>query len=353
MKKPILHWALLFLLGLTIISAQTVSSLRAADSSSSSNESTPPLTVSLPDEMVFVDVHDEKNQPDGAPYAPHGSVSYHYSIGKYEVTAEEYCAFLNAVASTNNDPHSLYDPRMSTDANVASIERHGTAPNYTYEIINDTWNRAKFPIAYVNWYSAARFCNWMAHGCPTGDAVTDDTTEHGAYSFFPSPNDTTHYIVHEHEDGPYFIPTEDEWYKAAYFLNHGDRPLYWDYPTQSDAAPSNNTNSWFHQANYRCGYFENTFSVEDGPPYLTPVGTFKNSPGPYGTYDMGGNVFEMTTARYSHNSKLFVARGGSWNSSYSYFFENDLEKGTRKGFDPSTPSNEIGFRIVKRDRSSL
>lgn len=36
-----------------------------------------------------------------------GSVSYAYNIGKYEVTAGQYCEFLNAIAAT--DTYKLYN----------------------------------------------------------------------------------------------------------------------------------------------------------------------------------------------------------------------------------------------------
>ena len=34
-------------------------------------------------------------------------------------------------------------------------------------------------------------------------------------------------------------PSEDEWYKAAYYKGGGDHAGYWDYPTSSDTVPSN------------------------------------------------------------------------------------------------------------------
>ena len=37
----------------------------------------------------------------------------------------------------------------------------------------------------------------------------------------------------------YFIPSENEWYKAAYYKGGGTNAGYWTYPTQSNTAPSN------------------------------------------------------------------------------------------------------------------
>ena len=94
----------------------------------------------------------------------YGSVLMPYSIGTYDVTAYEYCAFLNAVAG-KSDPHQLYNTNMTSDPDVACITRSGDANSgYTYTPIS---GREKFPITYVSWYSALRFCNWLENGQPT------------------------------------------------------------------------------------------------------------------------------------------------------------------------------------------
>ena len=45
------------------------------------------------------------------------------------------------------------------------------------------------PISYVTWGDAARFCNWLQNGQPTGSEGTG-TTETGAYTL---NGDTTNY----------------------------------------------------------------------------------------------------------------------------------------------------------------
>ena len=87
----------------------------------------------------------------------------------------------------------------------------------------------------------------------------------------------------------YVIPTEDEWYKAAYHKNDGVTGNYWLYPTQSNNVPSNDSinpdpgnNANFYQNGYTIG----------SPDYLTAVGEFENSDSAYGTFDQGGNVWE-------------------------------------------------------------
>jgi len=60
--------------------------------------------------------------PGGGGY---GSVGYTYRISKNETTISQYAEFLNAVAKT--DPYALYSPSMSSDANIAGINRSGSS----------------------------------------------------------------------------------------------------------------------------------------------------------------------------------------------------------------------------------
>lgn len=104
-----------------------------------------------------------------------GAVSYDYSIGKYEVKIGQYTTFLNAVAA--NDAYGLYNTQMGNDLYIKGILRSGSSGNYSYSVIGS----ANRPIAYVSWYDAARFANWMSNGQPTG-SQNSHTTEDGAYA---------------------------------------------------------------------------------------------------------------------------------------------------------------------------
>src|SRR5438045_7982044 len=80
------------------------------------------------------------NAPD--PLTGHGQVNYGYRIGKYEVTAAQYIAFLNAVGGV--DTNGLYDTGMSWTGLGSAITRNGagTAANpYTYSVAPDFANR--------------------------------------------------------------------------------------------------------------------------------------------------------------------------------------------------------------------
>ncbi len=277
--------------------------------------------------MDTVPVGNPGNAADNTGY---GDVGYNYNIGTYEVTNAQYVEFLNAVAAS--DPYGLYNTSMWSHDYGCKIERSGTSGAYTYSVAAD---RADRPVNYVSWYDAARFSNWLT----TGD------TESGVYTFGGA---TTVTDILDHATAAqtlgktaWFIPTEDEWYKAAYHKNDGATGNYFDYPTSSDTEPSNdlidpdpgnNANFWIPSNNdYTIG----------SPYYTTEVGEFENSESPYGTFDQGGNLWEWNETLIAGSSPGL--RGGNWGN-----YSNYLHASYRYNGYPTYENGHygIGFRVA-------
>lgn len=173
----------------------------------------------------FTNIISDNNANDSR--TGYGLVDYHYKIGKYLVTNCEYVEFLNAIAST--DTHFVYNENMESDAR-GGINRSGSPGSYSYTVKTNMGNK---PVIYISWFSSARYCNWLHNGKPSGPQ-TGSTTEDGAYTLNGATNGIA---AAKNINAKYHIPTENEWYKAAYY-SQMPNPRYWSYATQSDTAPS-------------------------------------------------------------------------------------------------------------------
>ena len=152
-----------------------------------------------------------------------GAVSYDYRISKTEVTNAQYATFLNAVAAT--DTYGLYNLSMGVDAR-GGITRIGTSGSYTYATKTNMDNK---PVNYVSFFDAMRFTNWLQNGQGSGG------TESGVYAIGSGVSEI------RNSNATYFMPSENEWYKAAYHKNNGvtgGAANYFDYPTSSDTVPT-------------------------------------------------------------------------------------------------------------------
>ncbi len=234
-----------------------------------------------------------------------GRVDYTYDIGKYEVTAGQYTEFLNAVART--DTYGLYNNYMWSNTWGCKIQRSGSPGSYSYSV----WSgRASRPVSHVSWGDAARFANWLHNDQPTG-AQDSSTTEDGSYFLNGANDDAALLAITRESDATWVIPSEDEWYKAAYY--DGENSVYYDYPTGTDARPDNGNSGGDtgNTANFcELGPMGDDDYTIGAPYWRTPVGYFRLSESPYGTFDQGGNVEEWNEPNITAGG--ISVRGGNY-----------------------------------------
>lgn len=290
------------------------------------------LAVPIASASVTVSTVPIGNPGNTADSTGYGAVGYAYNIGQTEVTAGQYAAFLNAVA--RSDPNQLWDSSQGQlSQNGCGIFRSGSSGSYTYSVDPANVDR---PVNYVTYWNAARFANWLHNGQPTGNQDAS-TTEDGAYTItFAGIVGNT---ITRNANAQWALPTEDEWYKAAYYQpasQGGDSDNYWLYPTSSNTI---NTS----QANYN-GVIGGLASVSS---YAANF---------YGTFDMGGNVWEWTEATIStvvpNQGGFRTLRGGAFpgasdDDGNPVDLAGTLSSDSRLTTFVYSRSETFGFRVVQ------
>ena len=246
------------------------------------------------------------NAGNAADTTGYGAVSYGYNIGTYDVTNAQYVEFLNAKGASNSA--GIYNSSMGHSGgsyNYGNITQSGSSGSYTYSV-SSTY--ASNPVVGVTWFDAARFCNWLQNGQGSGSMET------GAYTL----SGATSGIISANADAQIRLPSEDEWYKAAYY--NGGTGTYSLYPDgRNDITPAD--------ANYNI----NNNGVVD-----VTYGT----PSSYGAH-IGGNVVQWNDAVISSSSRGL--RGGCWGNGAFDFF---LASSYRPSISPTSVYNYVGFRVA-------
>jgi formylglycine-generating enzyme required for sulfatase activity len=142
----------------------------------------------------------------------------------------------------------------------------------------------------------------------------------------------------------FFIPTESQWYKAAYYKGGSTNAGYWDYATQSDTAPtavtsgSTGIGSAGSTGNFANFNLAAAWNSQNGN--VTTVGT-NGGPSAYGTFDMGGNLYEWNDLTGVASASR-GARGSNWNISNAVF----LGTSQRITFPVEGEDATRGFRLA-------
>jgi sulfatase modifying factor 1 len=250
----------------------------------------------------------------------YGSVSYNYNIGKYEVTAEQYTAFLNAVANVS-DVYGLYDSYGMQSWDGCKIQRTSVTGGYSYSVASDY---ANLPVNNVSYWDACRFVNWLNNG------QGNSSTETGAYTL-DGYTGTDGHDISRNAGASWALTSEDEWYKAAHYKGGGAYSLY---PNGTDVAPVAEIEANYNRFDLTAGYL----NIWDG----TINGVSEQN----GTKDMMGNVCEFNeaiTRQFTTEDGVYTLRGlrgGSWEGS-------DYKSSARNGTYPFQGSYAYGFRVVQ------
>ena len=258
--------------------------------------------------LEFVTIGNAGNADDagagGGSYStPYGGVSYGYRMGTYEISQDAI--------------------EKATAGGLASV----TAGAHT----------GNEPAARMTWFEAAAFVNWLNDQRTPGLKAYNLT---GVTSLTPWASVDAWQAGGEnlfrHKDAYYFLPSEDEWYKAAYHQNTGVNADYWDYATGSNTAPTA----------VASGTTAGTAVYADATSSPAAV---NNAGGlsAYGTMGQNGNVYEWAESAYdginNSSSEGRVIRGGDWSDTENYLRSSNTSRGS---LPPAWSDDIIGFRVA-------
>jgi sulfatase-modifying factor enzyme 1 len=251
--------------------------------------------------IEFVTIGNPGNMADttGKPNSA-GSVAYTYRIGKYEISAD------------------MVDKAIA--AGGLDITHQNLGPNK--------------PAFYIDWFEAAIFVNWLNESTHTTPAYKFNSEgdfqlwQRGDAGYDPTNR-------YRNIEAKYFLPSMDEWYKAAYY--DADIGVYYDYPTGCDCIPDGfdfegDTN------------FDAVFSSVYEAPLpndITAAGVLS----PYGTMGQGGNVWEWEETEGDLVNDAVSSsrgmRGGDWDNSFSYDSLSSLSR-----YPVDADRGGVGFRVA-------
>jgi len=239
----------------------------------------------------FVTIGNPGNTADTGGTVGCGAVSYGYRIGKYEVTNAQWNTFTAAVGAPTGNPFYAYD----------------TSALYT---------GTQQPTNCVSWYEPLQFCNYLTSG---------DKSK-GVYQFSGNNTNPGDFLGINRTAAQaiygmiYFLPTEDEWYKAAYYKpDASGYSLYANGLNTITAAD----NGW--------NYLNGSYSA----PWDVGTGTEEQN----GTFDMMGNIREWNETLFP--GSLRGVRGGSF-----YGNEGPLASSAQISTTPPSEGFYAGFRVA-------
>ncbi|MCB1093090.1 MAG: SUMF1/EgtB/PvdO family nonheme iron enzyme, partial [Verrucomicrobiae bacterium] len=217
---------------------------------------------------------------------------------------------------------SIWETRVKDyEAFCKATQKNAPKPPTSFEHTED------HPVVNVSWEDATAFCEWL----------------------------TTLYLSGEKSDQKlvFRLPTDHEWSCAAGIGDLEDpnlsphsknRKIKDVFPWGKEWPPPHGAGNYLGQEwpGDRSGNIP-IKGFSDGYPRTAPVGQFR--PNPFGLFDLGGNVFELTDDWYmsGHPEKRHAVRGGSNG-------DNDRDRllsSDRNNIGTENPYNDgLGFRVV-------
>jgi formylglycine-generating enzyme required for sulfatase activity len=249
------------------------------------------------------------------PTSGYGIVNNNYRMGTKEVSNAQWTKFKAAYGAVTGSPWYVY-----------AVDPH--------------WTNENIPTNNVSWYEAAQFVNWLntskGYQAAYKFTGTQSTSNYTLSTWVSTDIGYDADNPYRNNNAFYFLPTEDEWVKAAYWNGTSLQT----YATKAGESLT--------QGNGMSGtgwnYYTTQFATNPSGPWAVGSGSQELN----GTYDMMGNVWEWmespwTSGDYGIDS-IRGLRGGSYGS-----YDGHLASSYRgdAGYrEPGAENDYFGFRIA-------
>jgi len=257
---------------------------------------------------ILGDTGDLDSWPAGSGYTFTGANRDDYRMGTLEIANDQWDKFQAELdVPVTGTPSSAYDE-------------------------DPYWMGTNVPTNDVSWYEAAQFVNWLNTSKGYQPAYkftgTQGQSDYALDTWSTGEADGTN--LYRHKDAFYYMPTEDEWVKAA----------YWNGTTlQTHATKPGET---LHQGDGTSGtgwnYYDGEWATDPYGPWDVGSGSEELN----ATFDMMGNVWEwLESPESSYGTDSFrMLRGGA------YGHVGALASSERVWGSPTLQFDFIGFRVA-------
>jgi hypothetical protein len=266
----------------------------------------------------FVQVGNSGNVPGslgyeaGGPGENHGAVGYNFSMGKYEITADQ-------------------------------ISRANSAGNLGITF----FGAGDKPATSISVREAVQFVNWMNTSSGYAAAYDESILSYRGPNFFSSATGSLG-SPYRNSGALYFLPTLDEWFKSGWYdpNKNGGTGGYWNYAYGSNGNPS----------------FSNQFVTDTSQPTSVNIkgrdilSAYDNSAlSPYGTMGQMGNASELLEFRFVNDAGEMrsLAEGADYEQSDEFIDAGSIYPERVPGSPVDYAGQRTGFRIMAVPEPSL
>lgn len=257
-----------------------------------------------------------------------GSVDYTYRMSKLEVTSAQWLEFMLVAGPALGDIKSIEPVKFGYIA---------IFPGVYIPLVE---NADRVPVQGISWRTAAMYVNWLHND----KAASVEALSDGAYdisTFGTNPDGTFTDQPTHHPDAKFWIPTLDEWLKAAHYdpdKNGPGQSGWWDYATTSDTAPVPGPPGIGETSGDRFDW-----QTENGPlpAWYIPLGAYPDVTSPWGLLDTSGGASEWLEDVYEG-----IRLGDGSQSGVNFDGQGGVEHINELNGNPPEINFSHGLRII-------